>query len=129
MSSASTRVSLLQYVNEEKMAGIKHDSNKPALEMIPLCALEECAKAFMHGERKYAAFNYTKGLETRRTLAAALRHIYQAMWESDIDSESGIMHLGHSMAAISMAIYAIKNNKKLDNRFIKLKQQKADDNN
>ena len=99
--------------------GLKFDGDKPALEMIPLDALEECAKAFMHGEKKYAAFNFTKGLHTRRTSAAALRHIYQAMWQDDLDSDSGNTHLGNAMAALAMTIYTIKNNPSFDNRFIK----------
>lgn len=103
--------------------GKKHDNSKADLGLIPLCALEECAKAFMLGEKKYGRFNFTEGIEVNRLLAATLRHVNQAIWESEIDLEGQTMHLGNAMASLSMAIFTIKNHPHLDNRYIKYKEQ------
>lgn len=105
------------------MSGKKNDSLKADLGLIPLCALEECAKAFMLGEKKYSRYNFTEGIAVNRLLGAALRHINQSIWENDKDSESNEMHLGHAMASLSMAIYMIKNKPELDDRFVTIKKQ------
>lgn len=104
--------------------GNKNDGVKADLGLIPLEALEECAKAFMYGEKKYHRYNFTKGISVNRLLAAALRHINQSIWESEKDDESGDNHLGHALASLSMAVYMIKNRPDLDDRFIKIKENK-----
>lgn len=107
--------------------GKKSDGGKPDLGLIPLCALEECAKAFMLGEKKYSRYNFTEGIAVNRLLSAALRHINQSIWESDKDSESNEMHLGHAMASLSMAIYMIKHKPELDDRFVTIKEKTSHD--
>lgn len=104
--------------------GTKNDNIKADLGLIPIEALEECAKAFMYGEKKYHRYNFTKGISVNRLMAAALRHINQSIWESEMDSESGDSHLGHALASLSMAAYMIKNRPDLDDRFIKVKDKK-----
>jgi hypothetical protein len=103
--------------------GAKNDKVKADLGLIPLEALEECAKAFMYGEKKYHRYNFTRGIAVNRLLAAALRHINQSIWVSEMDEESGDSHLGHALASLSMAVYMIKNRPDLDDRFIKVKEK------
>jgi hypothetical protein len=72
--------------------------------------------AFAHGARKYGDFNFRGGLATTRTLAAAIRHIYQFLDGEDLDSESGKSHLGHAMASLAMTIDTLERRPDLDDR-------------
>jgi hypothetical protein len=61
----------------------------------------------MHGARKYAAWNWAKGMPWSVPMACALRHI--AAWQKgeDIDPESGQPHLAHAMCNLRMlSLYA-----------------------
>ncbi len=84
--------------------GIKHDQDKPDLSLLPKEALEAMAFAFQYGEKKYGRHNFRAGMDWHRPLAAALRHITAFNDGEDLDSESGVSHLGHALAAISMLI-------------------------
>jgi len=110
----------------DSQGGAKNDGAKPDLGLIPIEALEECAKAFMYGEKKYHRYNFTKGISVNRLLAASLRHINQSIWESENDPESGNNHLGHALASISMALYMAKHRPDLDDRYIKVKDELKD---
>lgn len=106
----------------EKKA-IKFDNEKPNMTHIPKDAMFAMGKAFTYGAKKYADDNYREGMEVRRSLAAALRHIYQALDDGDIDPESGCEHLGSAMASIAMALYTIHNKPEFDDRYFKKKEK------
>ena len=97
--------------------GIKHDSGKPDLSLIPYSALIEAAKGFMLGAQKYGRYNYTEGLEASRLVAAALRHL--AAWNQgeDTDPESGASHLGHVICCAAMIIECQRLHTLSDDRF------------
>lgn len=86
------------------MAGTKHDNGKPDLSLIPYSALIEEARGFMFGANKYGRFNYTKGLEASRLVAACLRHLHAWNQGEDTDGESGVSHLGHARCCLSMLL-------------------------
>lgn len=97
---------------------VKHDSDKPAVQYIPMEALFAMGDAFGYGARKYGGYNFQlTGLEVTRCLAAAVRHIFQFLSGEDNDKESGKSHLGHAMAAIGMAVYTLHHFKNKDDRF------------
>lgn len=96
--------------------GTKHDALKPDLSILPIEALEAMAAAFTYGSKKYARNNYKQGLEVNRTLAAALRHIFAFLNKEDRDTESGLSHLSHALAAVAMTVYNLKHNPKMDDR-------------
>lgn len=80
----------------------------------------EMGKAFTYGQKKYGKNNYRNGMLISRQLAAAIRHIYQHLDGETIDTETGsTTHLGHALASIAMAVYNLKNNPQLDDRFDK----------
>jgi len=97
-------------------SGIKYDDSKPALQYVPKAAMFAMGEAFAHGAKKYGAFNYRGGLATTRTLAAAVRHIYQFLDGENLDSESGKSHLGHAMASIAMTLDTLEKRPDLDDR-------------
>jgi hypothetical protein len=101
----------------QKVEGVKFDQNKPDLTDIPTEAMFEMGKAFTYGQKKYGKNNFRNGMLISRQLAAALRHIYQHLDGETVDPEAGSLHLGNAMASLAMAIYNLKNNPHLDDRF------------
>lgn len=69
--------------------GVKNDSHKPDMSLLSSIWLFGVARVLTFGKRKYAADNWRKGLEMRRLLAAALRHIFLFMQGHDLDIEGG----------------------------------------
>lgn len=109
--------------NDKK--AIKFDQDKPNMTHVPKDAMFAMAKAFTYGASKYSDDNFREGMAVRRSIAAALRHIYQALDDGDIDQESGCEHLGSAMASLAMALYTIHNKPEFDDRYFK-KNKKSD---
>ncbi len=84
--------------------GVKHDSSKPDLSLLPQEFLVATAQAFMHGERKYGRYNYRLGMDWHRLIGAILRHVTSFNEGEDLDPESGHSHLGHAAAGIAMLL-------------------------
>ncbi len=109
----------LQAIHSAANEGKKFDSEKPDLSLCPKEALEEMAKAFQWGEKKYGRYNYRSGMDWHRLIAATLRHITAFNEGEDLDSESGYNHLGHALASISMLLVYVKNDLGKDTRYKK----------
>lgn len=99
------------------MAGIKNDSQKPDLSLVPTEAIFEMAKALTFGAQKYSRYNFREGMDITRPIAASLRHTYQFLEGQDIDEETQCIHLGNAMAGLAMAIWLLKNKPECDNRW------------
>lgn len=97
--------------------GVKHDQDKPDLSLLPREFIEEVARAFMHGEKKYGRHNFKAGMDWHRPLAAAMRHLAAFNAGEDTDAESGCNHLGNAGAAIGMLLYYVKNKVGNDTRY------------
>jgi hypothetical protein len=97
-------------MKKKKLESAAHfDEGKVELDLIPYSALEECAKAFMYGQRKYSRWNYKKGMKYSKLINSALRHILKFKEGADFDEESiTVMHIGHAMANLSMLIDVYK---------------------
>ena len=77
--------------------GTKHDGEKPRLDLISPIALEEVAKVLAFGAKKYQAWNWAKGINYTRVIAAILRHTYLYLRGETLDSETGISHMAAVM--------------------------------
>ena len=97
--------------------GVKLDSSKPKISLIPSEAINEMAIAFTYGANKYAADNFKGGIAYRRLLDAAFRHLLAISNGEDVDSESGNSHVGHAMASLAMLCYMMKNKPQFDDRY------------
>lgn len=105
----------------EKLAGVKYDSGKPRMSLIPPDALVEVAKVMTFGAEKYDKNNWRKGISYERLLDAAERHIIKFgshLWE-DVDEESGINHLAHAIVNLMMLLqFELEGrSKELDDRY------------
>lgn len=97
----------------------KFDGSKAKHDLLPFEALDEIAKVLTFGEQKYAAGNWSNGIELRRLISATYRHLGQFNSGEDIDPESGISHLAHAGCNILFALWMMKNRPDMDNRWIK----------
>jgi Domain of unknown function (DUF5664) len=101
---------------EKSVKGLKHDESKPMLALLPIQGIIEQAKCMTYGAKKYGPYNWQNGLEISRLISAALRHIFQFLSGEDLDGESGLSHLGHSLCNIGMAIDTLQRHPEMDDR-------------
>ena len=83
------------------MDGIKYDSEKPRMNLLPPKAIVEISKVLTFGAAKYDAENWRKldDLQNRYT-AGALRHIFAHMDGEELDPETKLSHLAHAMCCL-----------------------------
>ena len=63
----------------------------------------DCAQVFEYGKKKYAAWNWAKGMAWSIPLACAARHAVKVLYlEEEYDAESGQRHAGHYLANLVM---------------------------
>ncbi len=97
--------------------GFKQDEDKPDISLIPTEFMEEIAKAFQYGAKKYSRHNYLTGMEWSRMYSATMRHMYKFWRGEEIDPETGIHHLGHAGAGLGMLFMHISHKLGTDNRW------------
>ena len=102
--------------SDERGSGARFNDGKADFSLIPLCTLEDEARVWMHGERKYKRNNWMKGMDWSIPFACAMRHL--AAWQrgEDIDVESGLPHLAHAQCNLRMLTLYAKNFPEGDNR-------------
>jgi hypothetical protein len=98
-------------------SGARYNDGKADLSLIPLDLLEGEARVWMYGEKKYARFNWMKGMKWSIPLACMLRHL--AAWQrgEDIDPESSEPHLSHVACNLRMLQYYAAHYAEGDDRF------------
>ena len=81
--------------------GVKYDSKKPKMNLLPPKAIVEISKVLTFGAEKYDAENWRKldDLQNRYT-AGALRHIFAHMDGEELDPETNLSHLAHAMCCL-----------------------------
>lgn len=99
--------------------GIKYDSGKPALDLIPYEALEGLGQVLAFGASKYSKGNWSNGIHYSRLIAAAMRHLGKFANGIDIDEESELHHLDHTMCNLAFLKWMYINRKDLDDRWSK----------
>lgn len=75
------------------MLGVKHDSNKNRLDLIPIDALWEVGQVYSMGAKKYDDWNWAGGINYSRVASAMMRHLFKWLWGETYDSEDGQHHL------------------------------------
>lgn len=101
-----------------KNKGIKHDSAKPKLDLIPKEFLWEVGKVLSFGAEKYGKSNWAKGIEYSRLIAAAQRHLSQYNAGEDKDPESNISHIAHCACNLAFLLWMMEHRPDLDDRWI-----------
>lgn len=98
-------------------SGIKHDSEKPPLQLLDPLALEGLAAVLAFGAKKYAAHNWRGGLSYSRLLGASMRHLFSILRGEDIDGESGLPHIDHLGCCWMFLSNMMKTRPDLDDRW------------
>lgn len=62
----------------------------------------DCAAVFDYGRKKYAEWNWAKGMAWSIPLACAARHALAILEGEEIDAESGLPHVGHLLCNMVM---------------------------
>lgn len=106
--------SLIEYL---PIKAAKDDKEKVDLSLLPKIFLEEVAKAFMVGEKKYGRYNYCKGHQSSQLVAAMQRHITAWFEGEEHDPKDGQHHLGAAGACIAMLLRQKQLGTLKDNRF------------
>jgi hypothetical protein len=76
--------------------GIKYDSDKIRMDLLPFEALEAVAKVLTFGAKKYDENGWQKvDCAERRYTAALLRHLVAIQCDERFDAESGLLHAAH----------------------------------
>ncbi len=97
-------------------SGARYNAGKVDFSLIPLCTMEDEARVWEYGKKKYAAFNWTKGMAWSVPFACLMRHM--AAWQrgEECDDESGLPHLAHAMCNLRMLTLYAKNYTEGDDR-------------
>lgn len=103
-------------IEERKGGADRFNTGKADLSLIPLATLEDEARVWEYGAKKYSAGNWLRCANWNVPLASLLRHL--SAWQSgeDFDPETGLSHLGHISCNVRMLTYYAKHFPEGDNR-------------
>ena len=80
-------------------------------------AWDECAAVFTYGKKKYAAWNWAKGMPWSVPIACAARHLVNGILAGEqLDKESGLTHRGHFLCNIVMLLTYFRTYREGDDR-------------
>lgn len=96
--------------------GLKFDQEKVPLELISAEAIMQLGAVLQFGAKKYAPWNWSRGITYTRVLGAALRHIFAYLSGESKDPETGLSHIAHAMCCCMFVLHYEKYRKEFDNR-------------
>lgn len=95
-------------------------TDRSALERIPglfpVDIWKDCANVFTYGLKKYAEWNWAKGMPWSAVIGCAARHLMDMAEGTVNDHESGLPHRGHFMCNIVMLLTYLDNYPQGDDR-------------
>lgn len=100
----------------ERGSGARYNAGKTRYGLVPLHLLKPAADVFEYGSRKYAAWNWAKGMNWDIPYECAMRHLDAWYRGEDLDPESGLPHLGHVMCNLIMLVHFSSHYAEGDNR-------------
>lgn len=90
---------------------------KPALSLVPPAALVYTALAMKNGADKYSRANWRENnVIATIYIDAALRHLCSWLDGEECAEDSGVPHLGHALATISILVDALEGGVLVDDR-------------
>ena len=103
------RTAMAQSVDGEQLTDIMYaleawqgGAYNPFNSLLAFNDLEGACRVFEYGAKKYAAWNWAKGMAWSVPLGCALRHMQAVLDGEFIDDESGLPHLDHVLCNIIM---------------------------
>lgn len=91
--------------SNERGSGARYNQGKAKFNLIPLNLLDDTARVWEYGAKKYAAWNWAKGADWNVPFDSLMRHL--AAWQNgeDIDPESGLPHTAHIICNAMMLVH------------------------
>jgi len=72
--------------------------------LVPYALVCAAAAGFNHGAKKYAPYNYLKGLSKAALIGSIERHTWAIKAGADIDADSGLPHLCLLASSVAMLV-------------------------
>ena len=104
---------------KEEIKGLRFNEKKPRWGLVPQSALVPMVRVLEYGTKKYAPWNWTKGLSITETCESLKRHLDSFMEGEDYDRESKIHHIGHIQCNALFISWYIMNKPECDDRHFK----------
>jgi hypothetical protein len=105
--------------SDDKGSGARYISGKVDFSLLPLCTLEDECRVWEYGKRKYAAWNWAKGMPWSVAFACMMRHMSAWQRGEENDQESGLPHIAHAMCNLRMLTLYAKTYTEGDDRPVK----------
>jgi len=105
---SSYYMSRFEAVEEDKEDGVKYDTGKLRMELIPPEAIEALAEVITYGANKYSDDNWKK-VGKDRYIGALMRHLNAYRKGELYDDESGLTHMAHILTNAAFLIYKEEN--------------------
>lgn len=88
--------------------GKRFDQGKSRMSLVPFVAIRAIGDVYAYGEKKYAAWNWAKGMKWSRVSDSMLRHYERFQMGEERDEESGLLHTAHlAWNAITLLSYEL----------------------
>jgi hypothetical protein len=84
-----------------KAGGVKHDTGKLAMDLIPPELILGVSEILTIGAKKYEVRNWEKGMRWGRVFASLMRHMWDWWRGESLDPETGKSHLWHAACCIA----------------------------
>ncbi len=84
--------------------GIKHDQDKPRMDLIAPEMQIALGEILGFGAQKYSCRNWEEGMKWGRVFASLMRHMWAWWGKAESDPETGKSHLWHAAACIMFLI-------------------------
>lgn len=97
---------------QPQSGGMKFDDGKPEFDRLSFQALAEMNKVHKAGDSKYAEGNWRQGIDIRRLLNAAIRHITAIMDGELTDPETKTLHSANAAVNLEMVTHFLLNKDK-----------------
>ncbi len=101
-TSSTKQVELLSQLAKDKLAQIqdptkaaRFNEGKPQWSYVHFKSLEPMVRVLEFGAKKYAPKNWMKPMDTMKILESMQRHLAALFDGEEVDSETGISHIGH----------------------------------
>lgn len=104
-------------IKASEAGGTKLDTGKVPMGLLSGLWLHGVARVLDFGRKKYASWNWRKGIAYSRLFDAGQRHLWAWSEGEDVDPETGISHLLHASCCLMFLYVMTLERQDLDDRY------------